>query len=136
MRDVELPMSDSQRKRNQPETIPFFFGNFRAPILPASLVRALALTGALVLLCGPACATPEGSFFTTREANERITLGFFLKDNECGTTHAITVPILAPARMQDVDTCVIGILDTDCTEWAEDDPTPDECRSLQISLIQ
>lgn len=62
-------------------------------------------------------------------------LVFFLKDSECATAHVLTVPILAPAHRDEVDACIIGILDATCEDWAENDPTPDECRGLQVNLV-
>lgn len=128
-------MSDTQGTGRTSEKEGFFFGipgsGFWNP--RRARVIVLALFGLLLVL---GCASPRDQFFTTREANERIWLVFLLKDNECGTSHVVTVPILAPARMAEVNACVIGILDTECTDWAENDPTPDECRSLQVSLIQ
>jgi hypothetical protein len=128
-------MSDAQGTGRTPEKEGFFFGI--PGLRPGGRRRALALCAVLLsLLVAQVCASPRDQFFTTREANERIWLAFLLKDNECGTSHVITVPILAPARMAEVNACVIGVLDAECTDWEENDPTPDECRSLQVNLLQ
>lgn len=121
-----------------PDAKPFFFRSGGSPGRSGTWLKwGLRLSlGVSFSLAGIACAFPEDQFYSTREANERVMLVFLLKDNECGTAHAVTVPILAPVHEDELDACVIGIIDATCLNWAKNDPVPNACRTLQVRLLR
>ena len=80
------------------------------------------------------CTSEDATFYTADEANIRISSAFFINDSKCSMGHKITIPVFAKVEKKGTDLCVMKILSLDCTAWAANNPTPEECAILLTSF--
>lgn len=77
------------------------------------------------------CVNKESDYLEASEANLRVILAFQIKDEMCQETrHQVKQFVFAPTREKNVNACVLAVLDTACSAWIKEDPTPLACQGL------
>ena len=100
---------------------------------PTCFGRALVVA-VLTMLFVLQCSMEEDSLISQEEANARIAAAYLYKDAQCGTSHAVTIPILTRADQKEVETCALEILAVDCSVWGSSDNLPLSCLAILIRL--
>lgn len=80
------------------------------------------------------CTYAEDQFEEPEEANARVLAAYAYKDNACGTSHQLTIPILSNARSEDVDLCITEIMASDCAAWGSENNLPLACLAISIEI--
>lgn len=94
-----------------------------------SLFKAIAFVLPFTSLL--VCVNKESDYLEASEANLRVILAFQIKDEMCQETrHEVKQLVFAPTREDSVNTCVLAVLDTACSAWVKEDPTPLACKGL------
>lgn len=78
------------------------------------------------------CTNYRNSYYSISEGNSLIFQAFAIKDNTCSYTHSISSFFLAPSRKTEVDSCIKAIHLKPCEEWRVKDPTPLNCKGINI----
>ena len=96
--------------------------------------RILAILLTAVLGWTLACSRSEANQYDPGEANILVAAAYSAKDGECGTTHTFNSILFFPADRENVQLCVVAILETNCTNWSVADPTPDSCKFIGVQF--